>query len=308
MNQLYAEILKKISSVPCRNDKNGFTDKRRLEVIDDCLNTTNNPYRIIHDGNFSRIYSKVPKEMLREEIIVISSHVDVVKSIKDEKMFSELNKETLQGMYDNAATNSACVIAMLVHNLPENVVFAFTADEETGRCNGAKEVGKFFRSRGIKIFPIALDVTYEATPTALYSIENLYLPDSFLKWYGNKLIDIDKATKFSGKFVPIKSSEICFLPKEYISQNTSWFDEASAYHREKYNSYSFCLPLKGGDMHGNEGCSMKGKVFEGYILSLVQTIYIFDKSKKYEPFIAKLQEKRKNLIDALEKEYEEYQI
>ena len=61
---------------------------------------------------------------------------------------------------------------MKEQDFPNNVVFAFSGEEETGRMLGAKNVAKLLYPEH-RLICIALDVTYEGFDNnSLYTVEN----------------------------------------------------------------------------------------------------------------------------------------
>lgn len=151
--------------------------------------------------------------------------------------------------------------------LPPNVVFCFNADEETGRCNGAKEVVQCLNLLHRKAIYIALDVTYEAYHTnKLYTVENCSFLERNRKTFIQKLYDIDDA--FS--YVPVgkKDTKLSYVKPSERAFGISWFDEGAAYGKQRKNAFSLCIPCGDGEMHSNIGVKVQQPVFEGYINSL----------------------------------------
>lgn len=267
------KTLEQIASVPARSNKKGmFTDQTRLSVLRGL--TKESPYRPVYTGNSVELYAKTSLTDLPKNVLVLSGHCDVVRSIKDGDMFStyDENVDVLTGTYDNAISNAAMVELMRKKDLPENVVFAFTADEETGRCRGAGEVlsvlGHDMKRR---LFAIALDVTYENHFGCLYSMENICLSPQVLKDLGEKMQELDKDLPLPpGRYVRLdKKTDLSFVRYGQVSRMESWMDEGQFYG--KYiPAVSFCLPLTGGEMHQASGCHTKGRVYDGYIESLAQ--------------------------------------
>ena len=93
-------------------------------------------------------------------MIIISSHVDCEHKITD--CFSEVcdtDNSLIKGTYDNLLTNASIVSLMLEGELPENVLIAFTGDEEVG-SKGARKLTKYLKKNSIEIkCAIVLDVT-----------------------------------------------------------------------------------------------------------------------------------------------------
>ena len=176
-----------------------------------------------------------------------------------------------KGTYDNLSTNAAMLILMLEANLPDNVVFAFTGDEETGRCGGAKEVSKYLLEKGANLTCIALDVTYEGfNENALMSIENCTAPQEEKDEFLNKVANAAMSSENEKSFCFVKAREGYIpseLKKEYLTPSSGMYDEAFAYRDMGQKALSVCIPCT-GYMHSNSGLSIKQPVFEGYLLSI----------------------------------------
>ena len=126
----HAKILEDLSLIN-RSNKHKFTEENRLNKIRELL--ADSPYQETYTHECYSLWSKVPLSKLPQDVILITSHTDVVGSITE--CSSKLDNTTgfYTGTYDNQGTNAALVIMMKEHELPENVVLAFTGDEETGR-------------------------------------------------------------------------------------------------------------------------------------------------------------------------------
>lgn len=278
LDRQHANILEQVS-VMCRSNHNGFTDETRLQVIKNL--TLGTPYNEIYASNYSRIYGRVSIEELPDACILVSTHSDTVSNI--ENCYSILEEETgfYRGTFDNASTNAAAVISMREEDLPANIVFAFTGDEETGGCQGAKEAAAALIKAGKHPFCIALDVTYEGyEDNFLISVENLVpAPDAFsekkaLKQIGKLLMDLEP--KNTQTFQLIKKGPLHVpenLPASYVSRSCGMVDEAFAYASMGCPTMSLCLPCGDGGMHSQSGVKVKVPVFEGYLLSLSSILY-----------------------------------
>jgi hypothetical protein len=257
-----------------------FTDTTRLNAIREELK--NSDYFELHipesDGGCYSLWGKVPLEELKEPVILVSTHVDTVPSITEP--FSTLEENGFyHGTYDNLGTNAAAVISMLEGDLPENILFAFTGDEETGYCEGALGAARILKDAGITPVCVALDVTYEGfVENRLFSLENLtsgQKNNSFLDFVISVAFFVEPLDTQSFCFVPIDCQNLPkmfsdmsdYLTRAYRSPQYGMMDEAFAYAEENLPAMSVCLPCK-GYMHSNSGVFVKQPVFEGYVLSL----------------------------------------
>lgn len=272
----HARVLKNLA-VMARSNKNGFTDITRIEALRELLKDTD--YKEIYLETVSFWYKGELKK--NTPIILYSSHMDTVPNIT--KCSSTLSNDGyLKGTYDNIGTNGAAAIAMLEGNLPDNCVFAFTSEEETGKCKGAKSIISYLKELGIKdITAITLDVTYEGYDEGnLFTIENAIKMPDFLDHLTDNLKnitpeDMDSVKEDDMSFTFVRKSKKAVsdkLPKEYISKDFGWMDESFVYNDLGIKSFSICLPCY-GEMHSNSGVKVKQPVFEGYVNTLEQMAY-----------------------------------
>lgn len=270
LEQKHEELLRNVS-VMSRSTPETFTVTDRLEAIRTELEGT--PYQETYDGGLFSLWSKVPIDRLPYNIVLVSSHADVSFGIN--RCSSRLENGVYKGTYDNAGTNAAAVALMQEYNFPDNVVFAFTGEEETGGCAGAKQVFDFLSEADKEITALALDVTYEGfDDNRLISIENATAPKAveseFLERLANAMLSAEEEQSFC--FVKAEKKHVpSNLPPEYLSPSTGMYDEAFAYRDMGAPACSLCLPCKGG-MHSDSGVAVKQPVFEGYVLSVAGLI------------------------------------
>lgn len=130
------------------------------------------------------LFSKIPLGELggSGHIILVSSHADFVPDITKPFCAFYPDGGLLKGTFDNSITNAAVINLMQEGSLPDNVVFALTGDEETGRCYGAEEAVRTLEASGIRkqdIYPVALDVTFEGFNSPVsFSVENVTKKDT----------------------------------------------------------------------------------------------------------------------------------
>lgn len=300
----------------CRSNKKGFIDgyTDKLDAIRELLKDSGY-YEILLPG------VQIWRKNLSAPIdVIVSSHADVVGNIT--KCSSELSEDGYySGTYDNSGTTAASVIAMLEGNVSDNVVFAFTSEEETGRCLGAKQVLEYARNTNNEPVCIALDVTYEGYDEGyLYTVENLSSGHKknedvdFLNKVADSMISLETDERQNCIFVRL-SKHICptTLDKKHISNDTGWFDEAQAYVNEYAKAFSLCLPCE-GNMHSNRGVDVRQPVFEGYVNALECMIYMMSKDVTKEEVIQQKKDELSRLLDKSlemvaveEKEKEKYQ-
>ena len=270
------EILEKIA-LPARSKKTGFYETEKLEAIKTLLEEEGSPFHLIFQNEHTWIFGKKEPEQKKFSILV-SSHADIVNGIT--KPFSEFDEEKkyFKGTYDNMGTNGACVALMLNEDVPDNVYFAFNDEEETGRCLGAGEALKYVGlTSQRKPFCIALDVTDEGYDNdRLFTLEGMNSTSAAIRERVLKLMLAADGEKQSFEVVKMKKDDnVSYLPKSYVSDELTVFDESVFYAEQNCNSFSFDLPTE-GSMHSDSGLYVKEAVFKGYVKSLLQTIYVLD--------------------------------
>lgn len=267
--EIHKQIIEDMTAM-CRSNKKEFIVDSRIKVIRDYLKNTSYKEYYSQDAPVS-LWSKAKIEDLPRDIVLISSHADIVNNIS--ACNSKLTEEGFyKGTYDNIITNAAALILMLEADLPENIVFAFTGDEETGRCNGAKEAASYLYRNKKKPICIALDVTFEGfDENDLCSIENASAPKHIEQEFLNNLVD--NFSKAEGEeqtfhFVKLGESHVpSKIEKKYMAKSSGMYDEGMCYKEEGYSALSFCIPCD-GSMHSEAGVYIKQPVFEGYLASL----------------------------------------
>ena len=193
-------------------------------------------------------------------MVVVSSHVDCQSSITH--CYSEqIGNGLLKGTYDNSITNTAILSLMLSDSLPDNVLVAFTGDEEE-ESFGAKHLIRFLKNNKIDIMHLfVLDVTDMGwNESADFTVEN----DFWHNDYGEKIIDTVCRSSYNWRFVPSNPDRVPrFVPEKNVIQVEAEPDESWYYDDEGINCCSFCLPTK-GIMHSDEGVFVRESSFRAY--------------------------------------------
>ncbi len=272
------DILEQIA-LPARSNKNGWKETAKLDKIKDLLKDTG--YMPVYESSHTLVFGK--KAINKDtDVILVSSHADIVDNIKNP--YSELDEEThyYKGTYDNLGTNAAAVKIMLSGNCQENVYFAFNDEEETGRCLGAGDILSHIRKicdREPVIF--ALDVTDEGyDDNRLFTVEGLHAGNEYIRKHMIEKILSTEGEEQSFEIVRLKKKDdVSFLPKAYVSDSLTVFDESVFYAKQGCTSCSICLPGE-GNMHSDSGFYVKESVMEGYVLSLESIIHTFSDKEK----------------------------
>lgn len=269
------EILEKIA-LPARSNKKGFKVADKLEAINSLLIEKNSPYRLIHKSPHVWLFGQKELEPDKRTLL-ISSHADVVDSIRNPYSSYDSDEKYFFGTYDNLGTNAAGVYLMLNEKLPSNVYFAFTADEETGRCNGAWHALHYVaQSTKRSPFVFALDVTDEGYDNdRLLTIEGLHARNEEFRVKMLEMFMETEGEEQSFEVVRLKKKDNnSFLPESYQSKEITVFDESVFYARANCNSCSICLPGE-GDMHSDRGFYIKEAVMKGYCAGLAAAVLAF---------------------------------
>ncbi len=243
-------------------------------------------------GCVCEIFSSVPLSALKDKsVVVVSSHIDTHPNIKNPHVQISTDGNILRGTFDNSATNAALIKSMLTEDFPDDVVFAFTGDEESGKMTGAKEVISILEDNDITIeAPVALDVTYEGTDSKIgilavaFTVENCKgknLEDYVIA--ADKISD-DNAVSY--RVATPDGRRPKFVNKANMGSR-SWCDEAWIYKSalQNKNAVSFCLPVFNGNMHSDNGVYMMFDTYIDYTKCLGDFIKAVEKTKINEQHI-----------------------
>lgn len=254
------DLMEVLSKVSVLNYDNGriFTKVDRLEAIGSCL--WGSKYRRINPQGLFHLYSPKTINSIQEQVIIVSSHIDCTESITT--CFTKLDTDKmLHGTYDNAITNAAIVYLMQLGNLPDNVLVAFTGDEERD-SNGAKDVIKYIQKKKIQIeCVVVLDVTDMGwIDKADFTVENNFWSDCL----GQKIIGLMENSSYKWYFVPSDPDNIpTYINSNHIIPIEAEMDESWEYDERNVECFSFCLPIY-GQMHSNDGVLARQTSFENY--------------------------------------------
>ena len=230
-------ILKEIT-VDCKDDGSKFTVTDRIKVIENLL--ANTDYQLLHKGDLCYIYGK--KNVKSQPVILVSSHVDCVYG----RLFcQELESQRMwKGTFDNSLTN-ACVLYDMIHGkLNDNVIVAFTGDEERN-FGGAIEVIHTMRKWDTLIaLAIVPDITKRGyDKQQFFTVENDQGIDIST---GHRIIELLK--QHNGMYGHIHRSEP---------------DETFLYDEAHIPCFSLCIPSY-GDMHEDDGVLVRTDALPTY--------------------------------------------
>lgn len=271
-------VLGRIGDKAARSNKRGFFVADKLDAIEMLLKESESSYHVIYKSPHCVLYGKAELEEGRKAVLV-SSHADIVNQIT--APYSSCADGFYHGTYDNLGTNAAATAIMLSDSgLADNVYFAFTDEEESGRCLGAGECAKLLRGlTKKKPFCISLDVTDEGYgENRLCSVEGLSAKERSKTAVKNSMFatEPDRVKSFCVAKKEYKDNSP--FPADYITCSYTVYDESAHYAGLNYETLSFCLPTT-GSMHSDRGLYVKEPAFLGYILSLEAFLHSYCKDK-----------------------------
>lgn len=253
----YFKILEHLNVIN-HDDGISFTDTARLDVIEKLLDGTE--YQRVNRRGLFHLYSKKPISLMQGPLVLLSSHVDCQKNIT--QCFSEvLSGGMLKGTYDNSITNAAVLSLMLDNKLTENVIVAFTGNEEVASV-GALQLAQYLQNYTTDITVIVLDVSYEGyQQRADFTVENNFWSENI----GMVVAEISRQSRYPWRFVPESEEKIPeYIPEENRIYRDAAADESWDYE-DFFRCFSFCLPVGDGEMHDNRGVTARQESFLHYM-------------------------------------------
>ena len=239
----FFDILQTVT-IDCKDNGECFTVTDRVTVIEQLLEKSD--YRLIAREPLVLLYAK---RELREgdRVLLISSHIDCVYP----RCFCSDEGDCLRGTFDNSFTNAALLLNMVQGRLPNNVVVAFTGNEESD-SQGAVQTVVALGQMGCEVAAaLVLDVTNEGWESgALFTLEN-DLGIDILTGYNI----ISSLEQYGGRFAFKHNA----LP-----------DESWDYADYGIPSLTLCVPVD-GDLHSDAGVMLRKESALEYcnVLSLI---------------------------------------
>ena len=242
-NQDFFDILRTVT-VDCKDNGECFTVTDRVAVIERVLENTE--YKLISRQPLALLYAK--RQVCEgDRVLLISSHIDCLHG----DCFCSDDGDSLRGTFDNSFTNAALLWNMLHDKLPDNVVVAFTGNEESD-SQGAVQTVVALGQMGCEVSAaLVLDVTNEGwESSALFTLEN-DLGIDILTGYNI----ISSLEQYGGRFAFKHNA----LP-----------DESWDYADYGIPSLTLCVPVD-GDLHGDAGVMLRKESALEYcnVLSLI---------------------------------------
>ena len=241
--QDFFDILTTVT-VDCKDNGERFTVTDRVAVIERMLQ--NSDYKLISRRPLALLYSK--REVREgDRVLLISSHIDCVYG----RCFCNDEDECMRGTFDNSFGNAAVLWNMIHDRLPDNVVVAFTGDEELD-SRGALQVVEALGEMGVEVTTaLVQDVTNVGWESgALFTIEN-DLGIDILTGYNI----ISSLEQYGGRFAFKHNAEP---------------DESWDYADCGVPCFTLCVPV-GGELHGDAGVLLRKESATEYcnVLSLL---------------------------------------
>ena len=162
--QDFFDILQTVT-IDCKDNGERFTVTDRVAVIERML--TGSCYRIVAREPLALLYAK--RELCEgDRVLLISSHIDCLYGA----CFCNDEGDCLRGTFDNSFSNAALLWNMLNDRLPDNVVVAFTGNEESDSRGAVQTVVALGRLGCEVPTALVLDVTNEGWESgALFTLE-----------------------------------------------------------------------------------------------------------------------------------------
>lgn len=234
-------------TVDCKDNGENFVVAERLSVIERLLE--NSPYRLVAREPLALLFAK---ECFCEsgKAVLVSSHIDCVYP----SLFCHDEGDTMRGTFNNSFGNVAVIWNMLNGSLPENVVVAFTGDEEKDSAGALQALRALSKLECTLSDAIVLDVTNVGWNSgASFTIENDACID-IMTAYGI----VSSLEQYSGRFAFLHNAEP---------------DESWCYAEYGVPTLSLCLPV-GGELHSKEGVLLRKDAAQEYcrVLSILSNI------------------------------------
>ena len=203
-----------------------------LELLVGCNHTHPEGMELAHRIEALFMYAK--RELCEgDRVLLISSHIDCLYRA----CFCNDEGDCLRGTFDNSFSNAALLWNMLNDRLPDNVVVAFTGNEESDSQGAVQAVVALGRMGCEVPAALVLDVTNEGWESgALFTLEND--------------LGIDMLTAYN-----IISSLECYGGRFAFKHNAEP-DESWDYAEYGIPSLTLCVPVC-GELHGDEGVLLR---------------------------------------------------
>ncbi len=232
--QSLTEILTKVN-IKCEDDRHGFKDSKKTDTVDRLLRESQ--YRKISDGRLTKIYSQLKiSELQDRNLLVVSSHIDTVY----DNFYFRDGSDVVTGTLDNSITNAVLIDIIRKNRLPEEVIVAFTGNEEKESL-GVDETVSFLHACKANVeFAVSLDVTNRGYRNHGYTIENYFVRK------GDRRIFSSKRQFLKYIIGLLEKKKVKSIHHVGADPDDTWqFDE------HNMNCFTFCLPCRGIAFHND---------------------------------------------------------
>ena len=242
----FIELLNAVA-VDCKDNGKEFVADDRISVIERLLDGS--AYKVVAREPLALVYAK--RDVCEvDSVVVVSSHVDCLYS----SCFCNDEGSYLRGTFDNSFGNAAILWQMLAGTLPDNVVVAFTGDEERDSRGAVQTVLALGKMHCAVEFALVLDVSNVGWECgANVTLENDLGVDIITAH------SIVEAVKNTGL--------------EYAFEHNAEPDESWDYNDYGIPALSLCIPAK-GDLHSNSGVLLRKSDFIHYCNALEAIINV----------------------------------
>ena len=242
----FIELLNAVT-VDCKDNGKEFVADDRISVIERLLDGS--AYKVVAREPLALVYAK--RDVCEgDSVVVVSSHVDCLYS----SCFCHDEGDFLRGTFDNSFGNAAILWQMLAGTLPDNVVVAFTGDEERDSRGAVQTVLALGKMHCAVEFALVLDVTNVGWECgANVTLEN------------DLGVDIITAHSI------VEAVRKCNA--EYAFEHNAEPDESWDYNDYGIPALSLCIPAK-GDLHSDGGVLLRKSDFIHYCNALEAIINV----------------------------------
>ena len=242
----FIELIKTVT-VDCKDNGDSFIVTDRVEAIKRLLDGT--AYKPVVNEPFALVYAK--RELLAgDSVVLVSAHID---SLYD-SCFCNDEGDCLRGTFDNSLGNAAILSLMIQGLLPDNVVVAFTGDEERDSQGAVQVVLALGRMQCEIKFALVLDVTNTGWESgASFALENDL---------GVDLLTAHRIVDAAGN-----------IGVKYAFKHDAEPDESWDYNDYGIPSLSVCAVVD-GFLHGNEGVLLRKSSLAPYCKSVLALLNV----------------------------------
>ena len=248
-------------TLPCADNGRDFTRTDRIQRIRDLLRST--PYTCLGEKPLAQVWQH-PEFDPALALVLVSSHIDSLYT----KYHASCDDGILLGTLDNSVTNAVVLSLILENRLPQQVLVAFTGDEED-ESRGADQVIDILQNAPPNpIHPemvVVLDITEESYDSHSFTFENLFRASK--EAHSAQL-------RFEKKRDLAQFLRDLLAPSDPIIIKEGEPDESWQYDEHDLNCLAFCLPCKTitGDMHDEKGVHVKESSVHQYANTLAEVL------------------------------------